>query len=798
MIQTFSHHPSTSDTNNKNNTNDSSFAARSNQDWHQFTASQLEQQRQVLVQQYQQEIKQQQAEESSMGGKTSSSSSTSTNPAALTPDAVFDSSSYLLPGAHKDLFQPDLHMASAPQDWTGYETATKLWEELAAWIGVTGKPMSVADYMRLCLSHPQYGYYTRGTSAAVDPFDQDDVDDLEENDDSTTKPSAATSKTSQFDPASIIGGDFITAPELSQMFGESLGIWMTLTAQQQERPFAHTSSSKSGPKSWKQGWQYVEAGPGKGSLLVDLIRCWKSLQTGKEVGSTVVPQAIHLLETSPELRRVQQERLRQEMNDANHKDNHKGGPTWKLEFHQAKLLHTSKQPQTNSANEPESLGLVQGHPALETPSVLSSSSTTATSVTTQLVQDDDDKNNNNNSQPDGDHDETVKTIPVYWHDNFLSFQVWQHQHQSYLPTFAICQEFLDALPIYAFEKTREGWRERLVDIALRQDLEDEQRQEQLEQEQQHNDQVHNKEQPGAASASSSASSSTDTNTKEASASSSSSSSKSDLLKEKLRLRIVLSPEATPATKTLLRLTPEGLLPSEVESGLEAPIGSVVEVNPEAVLLVQELAQVIGRQGGGALIVDYGQEGSRDSIRAFGQHEQVHFLSKPGQVDVTADVDFAALKHAVNTSHVRHQEQQAAEAASAAAESATSNGTESPATPDAESSETSTTTAAVGEARAYGPVAQGIFLMSMGIKERAIQLSEAIEKQARSKHKLSSSLQEQQEIEHDAAEQIDTIYNAMVRLCSADEMGERFKVLAIVPKPPAKDDNAFFESKPPGF
>ena len=49
-------------------------------------------------------------------------------------------------------------------------------------------PMPVAQYMTLCLTHPQHGYYiTR------DPFGAD--------------------------------GDFITAPEISQMFGELIGLW---------------------------------------------------------------------------------------------------------------------------------------------------------------------------------------------------------------------------------------------------------------------------------------------------------------------------------------------------------------------------------------------------------------------------------------------------------------------------------------------------------------------------------------------------------------------------------------------
>ena len=81
-------------------------------------------------------------------------------------------------------------------------------------------PMPVADYMRLCLSHPQYGYYiTR------DPFGAD--------------------------------GDFITAPEISQMFGELVGLWMAAVWRQMGAP---------------DNVRMVELGPGRGTLLADALR----------------------------------------------------------------------------------------------------------------------------------------------------------------------------------------------------------------------------------------------------------------------------------------------------------------------------------------------------------------------------------------------------------------------------------------------------------------------------------------------------------------------------------------------
>lgn len=63
----------------------------------------------------------------------------------------------------------------------------KLFELICSQIAESG-PMPIESYWDICLSHPQYGYYKR-----QDPLGQ--------------------------------AGDFITAPEISQMFGEMIGIW---------------------------------------------------------------------------------------------------------------------------------------------------------------------------------------------------------------------------------------------------------------------------------------------------------------------------------------------------------------------------------------------------------------------------------------------------------------------------------------------------------------------------------------------------------------------------------------------
>eukprot|EP00977_Amphora_coffeiformis_P027682 scaffold34631_cov251-Amphora_coffeaeformis.AAC.11 len=515
-------------------------------------------------------------------------------------------------GALKDLYDPKVHLsATAPSDWSDYEPATPLWEEMAAWIGVAGRPMSVADCMRLCLTHPAHGYYTQATSVArtttavaadaggggvQDDFDVDEWAEEEEEDDNKN-----TSASKADDLIIGPGGDFVTAPEMSQIFGECLGVWcMTVWQLMAPRPTA---------------WQWLEAGPGKGSLMADLIRFTFSVDKIRDTFGHGC-RGIHFIEQSPRLRQVQRETLQK---DVGH-------------------LVNFSFPQNDKG------------PAETTESK--------------------DKPN----------------IPVYWHDTLASFQFWQHQNDSFLSTFAICQEFLDALPVYVFEKTKEGWRERLVDIAIREDVEMD------------NDDD-------------------DNNTAALAAAKSARDASMEKLKhqKKPRLRLVTAPEVTPAAKTLLKVDPEtGLMANEDPP---APIGTVMEVNPEGILLVQELARIVDKQGGGALVIDYGQEGSHDSIRAFARHEQVHFLSRPGQVDVTADVDFAALRQGVNSMGLKG-------------------------------------------AQAFGPVLQGNFLMSMGAQDRAIHLIEN---------------------DNTSAEEAENIYQALVRLCDPAEMGERFKVLSIAKK-----------------
>jgi NADH dehydrogenase [ubiquinone] 1 alpha subcomplex assembly factor 7 len=122
--------------------------------------------------------------------------------------------------------------------------------EIRRVIGIAG-PMPLSQYMRLCMTHPQYGYYiTR------DPLGS--------------------------------GGDFITSPEISQMFGELIGLWMASVWRQMGAP---------------ENVRVIELGPGRGTMMNDALRAARVV---KDFHAAIV---VHLIEVSPALQQLQQQRL---------------------------------------------------------------------------------------------------------------------------------------------------------------------------------------------------------------------------------------------------------------------------------------------------------------------------------------------------------------------------------------------------------------------------------------------------------------------------------------------------------
>ena len=70
----------------------------------------------------------------------------------------------------------------------------------------------------------------------------------------------------------------------------------------------------------------------------------------------------------------------------------------------------------------------------------------------------------------------------------------------------------------------------------------------------------------------------------------------------------------------------------------------MEISPESLVIIDYIAEHLWECGGVALICDYGHNGDKtDTFRAFSQHKVHDPLSRPGSADLTADVDFAALR-----------------------------------------------------------------------------------------------------------------------------------------------------------
>lgn len=80
------------------------------------------------------------------------------------------------------------------------------------------------------------------------------------------------------------------------------------------------------------------------------------------------------------------------------------------------------------------------------------------------------------------------------------------------------------------------------------------------------------------------------------------------------------------------------------AGLEAQVGELVEVSPAQALFAAELGALIARQGGAALLVDYGrdQPGPGDTLQALKGHQKVGPLDCPGEADLTVHANFPAV------------------------------------------------------------------------------------------------------------------------------------------------------------
>ena len=83
-----------------------------------------------------------------------------------------------------------------------------------------------------------------------------------------------------------------------------------------------------------------------------------------------------------------------------------------------------------------------------------------------------------------------------------------------------------------------------------------------------------------------------------------------------------------------------------QSWRHASQGTVIETSPAAAAVMSELADRLVAQGGAALMIDYGSRESRagSTLQAIKGHQKVDVFSAPGEMDLTAHVDFEVLSH----------------------------------------------------------------------------------------------------------------------------------------------------------
>lgn len=176
-------------------------------------------------------------------------------------------------------------------------------------------------------------------------------------------------------------------------------------------------------------------------------------------------------------------------------------------------------------------------------------------------------------------------------------------------------------------------------------------------------------------------------------------------------RLVLSPNATPAFALLGRRRLSWMTPEEAKEVSE------MEVGGQMLATIVEISQRVAKSNGAALLIDYGKDGLyKASVQAIRNHKFVHILDNPGFADLSAHVDFSAVRKAVEESR--------------------------------------------SKSISHGPVEQGQFLHSMGISYRLQSLCEGATNQQQ--------------------ERLITGYKRLVESSTdnPEGMGEIYKVMAI--------------------
>ncbi|RZC79916.1 hypothetical protein C5167_042493 [Papaver somniferum] len=189
---------------------------------------------------------------SSLSLSTSSSSSSPqshTDPSSTSKDET-EETTILQPSLKISIDRSSLY--SPPEHSHEPSSDSELVKHLKGIIKFRGGPISVAEYMEEVLTNPKAGFYINR-----DVFGS--------------------------------GGDFITSPEVSQMFGEMVGVWAMCLWEQMGQP---------------EKVNLIELGPGRGTLMADLLRGTSKVEKFMKALN------IHMVECSPTLKKLQYSALK--------------------------------------------------------------------------------------------------------------------------------------------------------------------------------------------------------------------------------------------------------------------------------------------------------------------------------------------------------------------------------------------------------------------------------------------------------------------------------------------------------
>ena len=377
---------------------------------------------------------------------------------------------------------------------------------LASIIRFRGGPITLAEFMQECLTHPEFGYYMHR-----DVFGE--------------------------------AGDFVTSPEVSQAFGELMGAWAAWTWESMGKPSTV---------------RIVELGPGRGTLMADLLRGTKNLKGFTDAVT------VHMVDVSPANRKAQREALKcgPKTDDAENGDDKGKNPT----RHGLGKVRVPRNPMTVRGGSDDSEEASSGGSALE-----------------ELGLD-----------PVDVGVSGINGAVVEWHETMDAVPPG--------PTIVIAHEFFDAMPVHQFTRTERGWCERLV--AISGDVEKGR---------------------GGSSRESGDESSRDGD------------------ESSRAFEMVLSPGLTPAGALMVPRRLEGVEASR-RDGLRQ-----LEISPRSLAIWERIAARLEEHGGAAIAIDYGEEGPLgDTLQAIRDHEFVDVLTDPGRADLSAYVDFGAMRRVIET------------------------------------------------------------------------------------------------------------------------------------------------------